>query len=660
MRYSSMFAIGCLLLAGCSSSSSSSTGGTGSDAVCGDGAVTAPETCDDGNVVTETCAYGESACEVCDGTCRLVAGATSSCGDGVVDGAAGETCDDSNALTETCAYGESACEVCNDACQRTAGATSYCGDGAVDDAAGEACDDGNTETEACAYGEMACSVCGPDCSMGPGVPNFCGDGVVDPVHGEACDDGNDVDGDGCDTICVPSGCGNGVIAGAEECDDGNLINDDGCDVSCRQSGCGSGIVTGDELCDDGNLVEGDGCDSNCTPTACGNGVLALGEGCDDGNQVTELCDYGTVSCVSCNAVCQLVTLSGSYCGDGFVDAANSEDCDDGNNLDGDGCEDNCKFACGAGTGTTSAFLTSTGCYLYFDGSASWATAESNCQALGFSLASTHAAFDHPVFAAIAAQALSDLWIGFNDETSEGTFVWSDGTPANFSDWAPGEPNNAGNEDCAVLTTASTWNDTSCYNFYGYICGQSTCGNGVVDPNEECDDGNYIDGDGCDSSCRVTGCGSGAVTAGEDCDDGNLLNGDGCESNCQLICGVGSGASGAYLSGGHCYLPFSTAADANTAEANCAALGGHLASIQDATENALVLKALQRSGLIGLTDALVEGSFGWTTGEQLTYTNWEAGEPNNAGVGEDCAEINFPGGRWNDVPCTFALPYVCEL
>ena len=40
-----------------------------------DGEVTAAlgETCDDGNTLTETCAYGE-ACVICDGTCQEVPG----------------------------------------------------------------------------------------------------------------------------------------------------------------------------------------------------------------------------------------------------------------------------------------------------------------------------------------------------------------------------------------------------------------------------------------------------------------------------------------------------------------------------------------------------------------------------------------------------------
>jgi cysteine-rich repeat protein/YVTN family beta-propeller protein len=67
-----------------------------------------------------------------------------------------------------------------------------------------------------------------------------------------------------------------------------------------------------------------------------------------------------------------------------------------------------------------------------------------------------------------------------------------------------------------------------------------CGNGVIDPGEECDDGNLINGDGCDWNCTVTRCGNGIVTAGEECDDGNQVNGDGCDNNCMRT-GCGNGA-----------------------------------------------------------------------------------------------------------------------
>jgi fibro-slime domain-containing protein len=77
----------------------------------------------------------------------------------------------------------------------------------------------------------------------------------------------------------------------------------------------------------------------------------------------------------------------------------------------------------------------------------------------------------------------------------------------------------------------------------------TCGNGIIDPGETCDDGNNKPGDGCSSTCQteigwqcpVVGmacarevyCGDGIVEPPETCDDGNTTPGDGCSGTCQL-------------------------------------------------------------------------------------------------------------------------------
>jgi cysteine-rich repeat protein len=36
-----------------------------------------------------------------------------------------------------------------------------------------------------------------------------------------------------------------------------------------------------------------------------------------------------------------------------------------------------------------------------------------------------------------------------------------------------------------------------------VCHLEVCGNGVVDPGEQCDDGNAVNGDGCDNNCAIT-------------------------------------------------------------------------------------------------------------------------------------------------------------
>jgi len=63
-----------------------------------------------------------------------------------------------------------------------------------------------------------------------------------------------------------------------------------------------------------------------------------------------------------------------------------------------------------------------------------------------------------------------------------------------------------------------------------------CGDGTIGQDETCDDGNRVDGDGCDTNCTATGCPNGIVTTGEGCDDGNQTNGDGCSALCQFETG----------------------------------------------------------------------------------------------------------------------------
>jgi cysteine-rich repeat protein len=80
----------------------------------------------------------------------------------------------------------------------------------------------------------------------------------------------------------------------------------------------------------------------------------------------------------------------------------------------------------------------------------------------------------------------------------------------------------------------------------------SCGNGTLDPGEECDDGNTRQDDGCTFLCQipcnwncgscgaptpcitVRVCGDGVLASSESCDDGNTIDGDGCAGDCTAI------------------------------------------------------------------------------------------------------------------------------
>jgi fibro-slime domain-containing protein len=106
--------------------------------------------------------------------------------------------------------------------------------------------------------------------------------------------------------------------------------------------CGDGVVSSQEVCDQGaNNGNGDssdygGCAADCTlEPYCGDGVvdMAFGELCDDGLNLG-----GTAS--ACAPGC--MTL-GSSCGDGVLQTDTSEQCDDGNTASGDGCSATCEI-----------------------------------------------------------------------------------------------------------------------------------------------------------------------------------------------------------------------------------------------------------------------------------------------------------------------------
>ncbi|MFL5320319.1 MAG: InlB B-repeat-containing protein, partial [Myxococcaceae bacterium] len=114
---------------------------------------------------------------------------------------------------------------------------------------------------------------------------------------------------------------------------------------------------------------------------------------------------------------------------------------------------------------------------------------------------------------------------------------------------------------------------------------TTCGNSTLEAGEGCDDGNFNNGDGCDSSCKIetgiacnanpsgsTGssscasgicdstsgapgvceaanrCGNSVLETGEGCDDGNVTSGDGCNASCKIETSRACNANSAGVTG----------------------------------------------------------------------------------------------------------------
>ncbi|MDD4994945.1 MAG: IPT/TIG domain-containing protein [Patescibacteria group bacterium] len=121
-------------------------------------------------------------------------------------------------------------------------------------------------------------------------------------------------------------CGNGnvEISMGEECDDKNILVGDGCSARCLREAVetvASGGTCGNADIDDPTYI---------SPWS--NVWITGHEECDDGNNI---------SGDGCSEGCQNegATLAGSVCGNG--DLGDGEDCDDMNRRNGDGCSSEC-------------------------------------------------------------------------------------------------------------------------------------------------------------------------------------------------------------------------------------------------------------------------------------------------------------------------------
>ncbi|XP_053401240.1 perlucin-like isoform X2 [Mercenaria mercenaria] len=117
--------------------------------------------------------------------------------------------------------------------------------------------------------------------------------------------------------------------------------------------------------------------------------------------------------------------------------------------------------------------------------------------------------------------------------------------------------------------------------------------------------------------------------------------------------------------GSCYLFQHTPKDFVRAELLCVEYKAQLVRIDNEIENTFLkdhLKELKDAHYyIGLTDVETEGTFKWYgTDDVASFTDWNAGQPNNHAGIQDCAIFNYNMGlKWDDTNCSSKHKLICE-
>ncbi len=462
--------------------------------------------CDDGNPCTKDACLPEGGCNhaakegACDDLDPCTIGDT--CIDGLCTSRTPANCDDGNVCTDDACDPDLGCTntnnelLCDDNNTCTTGDT--CVDGACIGAGSLECDDGNVCTKDICLAEGGCAHENSDvpCSDGDActLNDWCQEGACVAGPAPDCDDGNVCTDDGCDGgLCThepnEADCDDGnactsgdhcqggdcKATGMLDCDDDNLCTDDSCDSI---AGCLYEVNT--VPCNDGNICTlADTCvDGACQPgdaMPCNDGNVCTNDGCDPGQGCTyepneSFCDDGnqcTDDDTCTNGICLGLSLTdcddGNLCTDdscnpltGCIFPTNTLPCDDGNACT---LADVCAEGECAGSGELNCN----------DGSE---CTEDSCDPVEGCL---HTALEGPCD---------------DDDACTETDVCVDGECAGT------DPVDC--DDQNACTTDSCEPDTGCVNAPIAPC----CGNGEVEPPEECDDGNTDSGDGCDAACEV--------------------------------------------------------------------------------------------------------------------------------------------------------------
>ena len=251
-----------------------------------------------------------------------------------------------------------------------------------------------------------------------------------------------------DIVSRPVQCNDGLVDRPEEqCDDTNNDPGDGCDDACQfELVCGDGFVAfqdfdGNETCDDGNTVPGDGCDDTCQAEATPE-VEPNEDGTPEpGGMETEGNDFDAAGAQG--------PFTESFIIDGVLSPAGDEDIFAIENL--------------------SPYYESIRIDTHRQG-----------RGIGqpcFGLLDT----------ALAVRNDTGLLLDQNDDRAGA----ADRCSGMFFLMAPGQ---------TIYAHLIHWGDNFESDPYFLSVKMASCGDGVVENLEVCDDGNHDPGDGCDENC----------------------------------------------------------------------------------------------------------------------------------------------------------------
>ncbi|CAG2209120.1 CD206 [Mytilus edulis] len=246
----------------------------------------------------------------------------------------------------------------------------------------------------------------------------------------------------------------------------------------------------------------------------------------------------------------------------------------------------------------------------------WQNAASTCITEGGVLVSVNSVFENSYIESQMGPDV-DYWIGLS--RNKNSFSWQRSWPTLFTNWGFGEPSNAPTDTC-VKATNGLWNASDCTTSTGYVCEINSAQPPLTTPAPQ-------------GHCRHS-------------DD--ILWGDFC----------------------YYFSPFNYKSWPSSRYI-CTTRIMDLVSITSAEELNFVWNVMlnfrnrqnhhsEKNMWIGLNKGLSSG-FQWVDNSAFSFSNWLPGEPSDPmnATNDECVEMLRSDGKWNDLPCTIPLAFVCK-
>uniref|UniRef100_A0A8B9QQM5 Macrophage mannose receptor 1 n=1 Tax=Anas platyrhynchos TaxID=8839 RepID=A0A8B9QQM5_ANAPL len=238
----------------------------------------------------------------------------------------------------------------------------------------------------------------------------------------------------------------------------------------------------------------------------------------------------------------------------------------------------------------------------------WHAARNNCINFGGNLATISKKETQAFLMSLLKNAATDAWVGLNDINQEHVYLWTDGSPVYYTNWAKGSRSYYSKDDCVYMIKnpieqAGKWKDEECKASKSYICQKNT------DPKLQ--------------NSQPTVPMFGFNNYGDDR-----------------------------------YAVINYKMSWEEAQKNCRDQYAELASILDPyAESYLWLQILKHGEpvWIGLNSNTTGGRYMWSDRRRSRYHNWASGEPNK---NRACAYLDLDG-FWKTASCNETFLSVCK-